>query len=189
MGMDLRLLRSDTAVLVVDVQERLLAAMAPDAAQSVVRRSADLVETARLLGLPVHHTEQYPQGLGPTAATVKSALTAAKAPPALSKTCFSALGAPEVLRWLNGVRARRVVVTGMEAHVCVYQTVRDLCLEGFLTHVPHDAICSRRAADHAAALEMIRAAGAQVTTTESVIFELLGSSEDPAFKELSRRLK
>lgn len=187
--MDSRLLRSETGLLVVDVQERLLAAMPPEGAARLVRQTVTLIHTARMLKLPVWCTEQYPKGLGPTVAEIKDALKEAGGAEPQEKHTFSAVGLPSLVPAMAARGCRRVVVTGMEAHVCVYLTARDLVLEGMITAVPHDACLSRRTEDHATALQMIRTAGALVTTTETTLFELLETCTDPAFKELSRRVK
>ena len=131
-----RLKRDDTAVLLVDMQERLAAAMDPEALERVVRRCAALVEGARALGLPLVVTEQYPKGLGPTLPWLREKLGEVRP---VEKLRFSALG-PDVRRQLG--QRPNVVVAGMETHVCVFQTVRDLADAGMRPVLCTDAVLS-----------------------------------------------
>lgn len=197
MSTDLRLHADSLALLVIDVQERLAAAMPDDALERCLRANEVLVETARALHIPVLVTEQYPKGLGPTHARLTARLDAFESPPArLAKTEFDALGNTEVEDALDHLvthdgdgAVRTLVVTGMESHVCVYQTVRSLVGGGFAVHVPYDATCSRDLDDRRVAMDLMRAAGAAVTTSETVLFELLGASTHPAFRPLSKMLR
>jgi nicotinamidase-related amidase len=184
--MDTRLFSHDTLLVVVDVQERLMAAMDPAAAASLSRNVSTLIHAAAAVKAPVICTEQYPKGLGPTVAEVKQALADA---PVMAKVDFSCVRHPGFLDALNTSRKRRVLVVGAEAHVCVALTARDLIQEGFIVSVPHDACLSRRAADHAAALDLMRQSGVAITTTETVALDWMGSSTHPAFKDISRRIK
>lgn len=187
--MDISLASSDTVLLVVDVQEKLVPAMAESARASLVQNVTTLVDGARLCGVPVMATEQYPKGLGPTVPQVAQALKEAGAANPLAKDCFSALGQSEVLPWLRKTGRHRVVVVGIEAHVCVTMTARDLLLEGLSVHIPHDAVLSRRLADHQHALSLLQQAGAAVTTTETVLFDWLRASSHPAFREISKKIR
>lgn len=187
--MDISLEPRDTVLLVVDIQEKLVPAMPPETGAAVVRNTVNLIAAAAAVGVPVMVTRQYPKGLGNTVPPVQEALDAHKTVTQLDKDCFSCLKHAEVLPWLNNTGRRRVLVTGMEAHVCVALTARDLVTEGFVTQVPHDACSSRRPADHAAALDLMRSGGVAITTTETVILDWLGAATHPAFKELSRRIK
>jgi nicotinamidase-related amidase len=187
--MDNRLDPLDTALMVVDVQVKLLGAMTENAASTLVKNVSNLVHGARQLGVPVLFTEQYPKGLGSTVPQVAEALKEAGATGPLVKDTFSALRQAEVLPALDTTRKRRVLVCGMEAHICVYLTARDLMEEGFQTHVAHDACLSRREADRAVALELMRQSGAFITSTETALFEWLQSAAHPAFKDISRRIR
>ncbi|HEX4337870.1 MAG TPA: isochorismatase family protein [Polyangiaceae bacterium] len=120
-----RLVPDKTAVIVVDIQERLTAAMPERRVADVVRATTVLVESARLLGAPVFATVQYTKGLGPMIASVATVLGAASVVP-VEKTQFSAADAPGFVDALKAARVTDVVVVGMETHVCVYQTARDL---------------------------------------------------------------
>lgn len=184
------LVPSQTALLVVDVQEKLLPAMhAPDAARML--RAIDLLlEAAQRMAIPVFVTEQYPAGLGPTVASLGARLGAmTPRPPVLPKTVFSALAPVEVAQGLADAGARSVVVVGVEAHVCVFMTARDLVRRGFHAHVPFDAVASRDPGCKAAALAALAAHGVTVTTTETVVFDLLGDAKNLHFRPLSRLVR
>ena len=178
-----QLKREDTALLVVDVQERLAAAMEPDAVAAMLGRLGALIEGARVLGLPIAVTEQYPKGLGHTVPSIRERLGDV---PVVEKLKFSALD--EAVRTRLSGR-RHVVVAGMETHVCVYQTVRDLVLEGRHPTVCMDAVLSRTAMDREAGLELARAAGATLSSVEAVLFDLLGAAGTAEFKRISAAVK
>jgi nicotinamidase-related amidase len=178
-----------TALLVVDVQEKFRPAM--PGFQSMVGGCVRLVHTFRLLGLPIVVTEQYPRGLGRTVAELQEALAlVAQAPvPAFEKTAFSAMGCPEAMERLRLAGSKCVVVCGIEAHVCVQQSVHDLLQVGYSTHVAVDAVESRRAVDRQTALERMSASGAILATAELVAFELLRDAKHPRFKEVQALYK
>ena len=173
-----RLGRNDTAILVVDMQERLAAAMAPDALALLIKRVATLIEGAKALGLPLVVTEQYPKGLGPTVGALREKLGEVKP---VEKLRFSAL-VESVRRQLAG--RKNVVVAGMETHVCVFQTVRDLVDAGLRPVVCVDAVLSRFAADREAGLQLSRDAGATLSSVEAVLFDLLVEAGTPEFKRI-----
>jgi nicotinamidase-related amidase len=178
-----RLDRDNTCVLIVDLQEKLLPAMHDGAACLAAARR--LLEGARLLGLPILATEQYPAGLGPTCPEVRGAWEDV-AP--VEKTRFSACVEP-LIEQLRATGRSQVVVAGVEAHVCVQLTVLDLLRLGFRPVVCADAITSRRVPDCQTAIERMRQAGAIVTTVESVLFEMLGEAGGDAFKSLLKIVK
>jgi len=185
----IRLRREDTSILFVDIQVRLAAAMPPEALDSALRAWVLLVEVAGRLRLPTAVSEQYPKGLGPTLPVLRESL-GKLAPPArfFEKLDFSAADQP-ILTQLLGQGRRSVIVVGMEAHVCVYQTARDLVTRGYQVHVPIDAVVSRRDLDYDAALRLYDRAGVVTTSTEAVVFDLLGRAEGEEFKALSRLIK
>jgi nicotinamidase-related amidase len=178
-----RLKRDDTAVLLVDMQERLAAAMDPQALERVVRRCAALLEGSKALGLPVVVTEQYPKGLGPTVPALRDRLGEVRP---VEKIRFSAL-VPDVRRQLGG--RPNVVVAGMETHVCVFQTVRDLVDAGMRPVVCTDAVLSRFATDREAGLQLARDAGATLSSVEAVLFDLLAEAGTLEFKRVSAAVR
>jgi len=173
---------TDTALLVVDVQEKLVPAIA--GRHEVVWNVRRLIDGAKILGMPVAATEQYPKGLGPTVPELAERLGAIP-----SKLTFSCLGCPEVFRELQRRGVHKVLVCGIEAHVCVQQTVLDLMANGWRVYVAADAVGSRREVDYRTALERMDAAGATVTTTEAALFEWCRVAGSPEFKQISRLAK
>jgi nicotinamidase-related amidase len=183
-----RLRPETTALLVVDVQEKLAAAMPPARVDTLVRNASILLDAASALGVRVLATEQYPKGLGPTVAALASRLQALGVAPA-AKVTFDACGDAGVSRALASASPRAVVVVGMETHVCVFQTVRELVRRGFEVHVPVDAVASRTEDNRAAGLALCERAGAVATTTETVAFDLVERAGTEAFKAISRLVK
>lgn len=172
-------------LLIVDVQEKLFPHV--DRASSLVEKLKLLVSGAKLLEMPVIATEQYPKGLGPTIQPLKELIGEGAFYPA--KTCFSSLGEEELRRHLFGAGREQFIVAGIEAHVCVLQTVRDLVELGKQVVVINDAISSRKAADLSSALAEMRDMGARLATTETVLFELLHDAKHPQFKAFSALIK
>ena len=177
-----------TLVLVVDVQEKLERAMPETAVVAVHRAGAILIEGAALLGARILATEQYPQGLGPTSAALADRLARVGAT-ILPKVELSAVDAPGFVEALDARPCSSVVVIGMETHVCIFQTVRDLTARGLDVHVPMDGVSSRREDHRAVGLDLCRAAGATITTSETVAFDWLRRASGDAFKALSKLIR
>ncbi|WP_438041066.1 isochorismatase family protein [Sorangium sp. So ce128] len=182
---------ADSAVIVIDVQEKLAGAMPAPQMDALTRAATVLIEAARRLGAAVIATEQYPAGLGPTVAPIAERLAQAGAP-VIPKMEFSACGSPEferALRTSTGRAPRAAIVVGVEAHVCVFQTVRDLAARGVLVQVPLDGVASRRDDHRLAGLDLCRAAGAIITTAETVVFDWLRIAGTDDFKQLSKLIR
>lgn len=170
------------ALMLVDWQERLFPAMDPERRDAALRAAENLVWLGRELGLPVLASEQYPQGLGPT-------LSSLDVTDAVPKTSFSALREPRFAERVDALGDRTWFVSGMETHICVAQTVRDLRARGADVCVVVDATLSRRDLDWHVGVEKMRQLGARVDTAEGVLFDWLGSAGGPLFKELQRRIR
>jgi isochorismate hydrolase len=173
--------RGKALLLVIDVQERLANAMPPAALATLTKNAAVLIRAARRLEIPVVATEQYPKGLGPTVPSLRDLLPADP----MTKMEFSCGASQPIAREILGTGRRQAIVVGMEAHVCVFQTVRDLLRKDFQVFVPRDAIVSRTEENRQVGLNLCERAGAVVTSTETVLFDLLGIAGTPEFKELS----
>lgn len=171
----------DTGLLVIDLQEKLVP-LIPHA-DVLLRNVAFLIEVARLLEVPVQATEQYPRGLGATVPEILSRLPEGKI---LDKTDFSCCALPAVARYYHLNARPRIVVVGIEAHVCVLQTVLDLLALDFRVYLPVDAVASRSNLDRDVAMRRLEQAGAILTTTETCAFEWVGGSRHPQFKEISK---
>ncbi|HUJ27994.1 MAG TPA: isochorismatase family protein [Myxococcales bacterium] len=181
----LSLEREQALLLVIDVQEKLARAMQPDARARVERNIVVLMKAARRLGLPIVGTEQYPKGLGHTVAVLRELMPDAP----MQKVEFSCGANKDIARHILGTARRQILVVGMEAHVCVFQTVRDLARGGFAVFVPEDAVLSRSETNRAVGLRLCEKAGAILTSTETALFDLLGSAGTPEFKELAPLIK
>ena len=178
-----RLLPASTVLFVVDVQEKLSAAMPADALERLVKNTNILLETAKILGMKVLASEQYPKGLGPTL----SSLALPNAP--MPKMTFDACSDLAIARALADSGAKDVVVVGMESHVCVFQTARELVKRGYTTHVVADAVTSRREENRVLGLSLCERAGAIVTPAETVAFDLLERAGTDAFKAVSKLVR
>ena len=179
-------LDADKAVLVViDIQERLVPAMPQKVYVRLLNTVAMLVEAAKLLGVAVVTTEQYPKGIGHTVAELADACS----DKVVEKVSFGCCGEPSFLTAIKETGRSQVIVTGMEAHVCVYQTVLGLLEDGYHVHLVRDAICSRGKIDFLAGVANAAQAGAVVTTAETVLFQLLKESTHDQFKAISKLVK
>jgi nicotinamidase-related amidase len=174
---------AESVLLLVDIQERLLGAMSDGDAARVVRVAETLLIGAAALDVPVVISEQYPRGLGATAAP----LLAHFGGHAVAKTVFDASAVPEIRSALEG--RRHVIVAGMEAHICVHQTVRGLKAEGFEVTVASDATCSRAKEHHRLAEGLWRDSGASVSCGEAILFDWLGKAGGDAFKTISKAIR
>lgn len=178
----------ECVILVIDAQEKLAAAMPPPQLAELVRAANVLLDAADLLGAKVIATEQYPAGLGPTIPPIAERLARARAVP-IEKVAFSACDSTDFERAFAASGARRAIVIGMETHVCVFQTVRELAARGVDVFVPIDGVASRRDDHRAAGIDLCRAAGATVTTMETVVFDWLRQAGTDAFKKLSKMIR
>jgi nicotinamidase-related amidase len=183
--------RDDAVLVVVDIQERLAGAM--ERREQVAAASCKLMQTAALLGVPIVVTRQYPKGLGDLDASVLVCATELAERGAqiahVDKLSFDCFGEPVFSAILADTQRRQLIVAGMESHICVTQTALSGLLGGYDVHVVADACCSRTAENHEVALARLRAAGAVVTTTESVLYELVGEAGTDEFRALLNIVK
>jgi len=176
--------RDHSLLLLVDVQERLVAAMAES--DSLISNCALLLKAASRLGVPVLASEQYPQGLGPTIPVLRDLLPQDAIH---AKTAFSCAKDQALAARLFGGARKQVVIVGIEAHVCVLQTALGLKAAGLAPSVVADATTSRKMASKAVALDRLRANGVEVVTSEMVVFEWLGRAATDEFRELSKLVR
>jgi len=173
---------TDTALLVIDVQEKLVPKIVEK--DRLIRNTAFLIDVFRALEMPVFATEQYPKGLGPTVPELAQRL-----PERLDKVVFSCAAIPRLIESLQRQGRPKVVLTGMETHVCVLNTALDLLTLGFRVYLAADAISSRSRFDDEIAFRRLEQAGAILTTVEMVAFETTHSSAHPAFKQISQLVR
>lgn len=179
----MRLRPEHSVLVVIDLQDKLLAAM-PHAAD-LVRNAGFLIDVAHLLDIPVLATEQYPQGLGPTTATIAARLRG-ETP---AKKEFSCCAGASFRESLVKLGRREFVLVGMETNVCVLQTALDLLEEGYRVFIPADGVKARFPLDHEAAMRRMEKAGAVPGTVETFAFEWLVTADHPRFKEVSRLIR
>ncbi len=176
--------RNNTLFLIIDIQEKLANVM--KARDEVVKNCLHLIELSKLLRIPVIVTEQYPKGLGPTVKEIKEHLSDYKT---VEKMTFSCCEEPVFLNEVKSFNRKSIVITGMETHICVLQTCIGLLKEGFYVHIVRDAVCSRTKENWKTGIEFMRDAGAVITCTETVLFQLLKIAGTEEFKTISKRIK
>ncbi|KUO75852.1 MAG: hydrolase [Desulfosporosinus sp. BRH_c37] len=177
------LIGEETVLLVIDIQERLVPAM--KYGEQVIQNTNILISLAQKLGVPIVVTEQYPKGLGKTVSEVRNNLEESLT---YEKMTFSGCTS-EVTTALKGLGRKKIIITGMETHVCVFQTVRDLLVDGYQVFVVGDAVCSRTKGNYLNGLSLMSSMGAVVTNTETVFFDLMKQAGTPLFRELSKLIK
>lgn len=175
---DWRLTPQNTALVVIDVQEKLMNVM-PRRAE-LIGAIQRLMGAARVLNLPTLVTAQYIKGLGPVCPEIMEATPGIQP---IEKTAFSCCGSEEFMRAVKDLRRQRLLLCGIEAHVCVQQTAIDL-MKDYFVYVAADAVCSRHEIDYPVAIERMRDCGAVITTVESAVFELLREAGTEQFKQI-----
>jgi nicotinamidase-related amidase len=177
--------RGEAGLVVVDVQEGFRPVI--DGFADVARNCGLLAQGFGVLGAPVLVSEQYPKGLGHTVAEVAEALPAGT--PVVEKLRFSAVGVEDFDEAVAATGLRRWVVCGIEAHVCVNQTVHDLLARGHEVHLAADAVSSRTPENRRVGLERCVQAGARLTSAETCLFEMLEVAGTPEFKAISKLVR
>ncbi len=173
-----------SALILIDVQGRLAHMMHKE--QRLFKQINIMTAAAKLLDLPIFWLEQYPQGLGETVAEIKQHLGGYQR---YEKITFSSCGDSRFLDDLQSSGKRQLIVTGIETHVCVYQTVLDLLQAEFQVAINQDAVSSRTHANKKLGLARMQQGGALITSTEMILFELMRTAAHPQFKQVSKLLK
>jgi nicotinamidase-related amidase len=175
---------TNTVLLIIDVQEKLVRVMHDK--DSLLSNLQKLIEGIQVMGIPVIVTEQYPQGLGPTVPEITNLISGFSP---ISKTCFSCWDSDDFRNKLEQLNRKQVLISGIEGHVCVYQTARDLVSRGYETYFITDTISSRTPENRQLSFKMMKQRGAYISGTETVLFELLKSAGSDQFKKISRIVK
>lgn len=173
----------DAVLMIIDIQEKLVPTM--KYGHEVIKSTNVLIETAETFDMPIVITEQYTKGLGKT---VENLNLAPEKSNYFEKMAFCGL-TPEVEDFLRSTHRKSIIITGMETHICVYQTVRDLLMKGYHVYVARDGVCSRTKANFKNGLALMAEMGAVVSNTETLMFDLLKVSGTPEFKKLSKLIK
>ncbi len=176
--------KDDSLLVIIDVQDKLAKVM--KRRQSVISNISHLIEMSKLLSIPIVLTEQYPKGLGITVEEIISSLPEYKP---IEKMSFNCCDDENFINVVKGYGKRKVILTGMETHICVLQTAIGLMEKGYHVHVISDAVCSRSEDNWKVGLEFMRDAGAVITCTETVLFQNLKTAGTEEFKTIIKKIK
>lgn len=180
----MRIYAEDTAALVIDFQEKLVPAIADH--DEIVAKSATLIKGLRELGVPMAVTQQYTKGLGETIPAIGEALGDFTP---MEKTSFSALGCEAFADWVKAQGKKTILVCGVEAHICVLQSIIDLLREGYRVFIVADCVGSRMVYNKEYAIQRAVQEGAFVTTCEGALYEMVQGAGTPHFKAISKLTK
>lgn len=176
--------KEDSLLFIIDIQDRLVPVM--EHGKKVIKNNVILIETSKELKMPIIITEQYPRGLGSTVLEIGEKID--NNTKIFEKLSFTAY-IDEVKQELEKSGRNKVIITGMETHVCVFQTVRDLLDNGYEVFIVRDGVSSRKKDNFLNALELMKTMGAVIMDTETIIFDLLKTAGTPEFKALSNLIK
>ena len=180
----MRILRENTAGLIIDLQESLFPHMQNK--EQLLNRHLILCKGLRQLNIPIMVAQMYSKGLG---ATIPPVLEALEHISHLEKNSFSCLDEPLIVEALSALQKKIIIIAGIEAHICVLQTVLDLLENGYVPVVIEDCISSRKESDKSIAIKRMRSSGAIISTTESILFELCRFAGSAEFKAISGLIK
>lgn len=175
--------REESTIMIIDIQERLVAAM--NRKDQVINNAKILIQCAKVMDIPIIYTEQYPKGLGHTIEELSQIIEDGQR---FEKVDFSAY-TEDVKGALEKANRKKIIIIGMETHVCVYQTVRDLLLNGYEVFVVNDGVASRTEENYLNGLDIMQKMGAVITNTEMVVFDLLKRAGTDEFKTMSKLIK
>lgn len=175
--------KEESLILVIDIQDRLKGAM--EQGDRVVKNTKILLEASKLMDVPVLFTEQYPKGLGHTAEEILEVLGEVEV---FEKSSFTGC-IDGVNSRLHDLGRKKIIIVGMETHVCVLQTCRDLISKGYTVHIAKDGVASRTRENYKNALGMMRDMGAVISNTETILFDLLKRAGTEEFKFISKMIK
>jgi nicotinamidase-related amidase len=180
----MRILKEDSAAVVVDIQERLLPHI--HSGDIILANCLKLIAGLKILSIPVVITQQYTRGLGPTVPSVINLFPEFRH---VEKVTFSCCGEPAFDKEIERLSKKNIILCGIETHVCVLQTCLDLLATGKIPVVVEDCVSSRKANDKSVAIERMRQEGAVITTFESLLFELTRQAGNDIFKSISSIVK
>lgn len=175
--------REETVLFVVDIQEKLVPAMKEK--DKVVKNNNILITAAKEMNFPIVATEQYPKGLG---RTIPELLPLIGEENIFAKNSFTAY-TQDVKEKLEFLGRKKILITGMETHICIFQTVRDLIKDGYQVYLAKDAICSRDEENYQNGLDLCKSLGSVITNTETAVYDLLKVSGTPEFKTILKLIK
>jgi len=176
--------RDETALIIIDVQEKLFERV--EDGDRIADSICKLIRFANILGIPIILTEQYPEGLGPTIHRIRELIPNVKP---IEKIEFSCMASREFRRRLSEINVKNLVLTGIEAHICVAQTAIEAITSGYKVYVVYDAISSRHRDDKAIAIERMKQHGVYMVTSEMLMYEVLRRAGTPEFKEILKLVR
>lgn len=179
--------RDDSVLVIIDIQQRLSAAMPEKIVQKVIADTSLLIQSATLLNIPIIVSEQYSKGLGKTVSELSTLL--AKTSQVVDKYCFSCASNEEFSTALAALNKKQVILAGMETHICVVQTAIELLKQEYQVFIATDAMCSRKISHHQNAIQRMQHAGCVTTNSESISFEWLRDAKHVHFKAISKLIK
>ena len=175
----------NTALAVIDMQGKLCGLVHEN--EKVLVHIKHFIKAAEAFEMPIIWSEQAPEKIGVTVESISQLLNPLTQP--IHKHSFSCYGSPSYVETLQKINRRQIIITGIETHVCIYQTVRDLHSHGYEVHLIADAVSSRQEFDHTMAIARMRAEGIIISTTEMAMCELLKTAKHPKFKEIIVHIK
>lgn len=178
------LTKKDAVLVLIDIQGKL--ARIVDKSEEVIQNIANVIQGAKVLGVPVLWLEQYPQGLGKTVEEISQFLTDEKP---IEKITFSAYRTPEFVEALEATGRKKVLIAGIEAHICVYQTTADLLENGYEVEVLADCVSSRTELNREIGIEKMKQYGAKISSVEMALFEMKQIAKGDDFKAISKIIK
>ncbi|KGR91390.1 isochorismatase [Ureibacillus massiliensis 4400831 = CIP 108448 = CCUG 49529] len=176
--------KEDTVLVLIDIQGKL--ARIVDKSEFVIQNIANVVQGAKVLGLPILWLEQYPKGLGPTVEEIAQHLDGQQP---IEKITFSAYDTPEFVEQLEATGRKKVLLAGIETHICVYQTAAQLLFKGYEVEVLADCVSSRTSLSSEIGLQKMVQIGAKVSTVEMALFEMQQIAKGDEFKSISKIIK
>ncbi len=176
----------NSMLVIIDMQEKLIKVMEKEIIDKVIKNIIALIEVSKILNIPIILTEQYPKGLGPTIEEIKTVLPSYNP---IEKITFSAFGEEKFIQVLKEKKREKILLTGIETHVCIWQTSLDFIMSNYTVFLPKDAVCSRKKLDWETGIDLIKSAGGIITTTETVIFQILKKAGTQEFKKIINFIK
>lgn len=183
----MRLDRTQAVLLLVDMQERLLPVIHDW--PHILENAQRLLRATHILGMPALVTEQYPRGLGPTVASLRTTIEQTHGGTAFEKLTFSAMGSEVFRKALEALGRRQILLAGVETHVCVFQTAQELLANGYQVSLLTDAVSSRSPNNRDVGIRRMSADGAALSSTEMALFELLRQAGNDEFRAISRLVR
>ncbi|GAB6071981.1 isochorismatase family protein [Venenivibrio stagnispumantis] len=176
--------KEDVALIIIDIQDKLASVM--EEREKVINNTVHLIELSKMMNIPISLTEQYPKGLGKTVPEIQQVLPEYNP---IEKLSFNCCNESDFENKIKQINRKKLILTGMETHICVLQTALELLKMGYIVHIVADAVCSRSKENKEIALRLLQDAGTVITCTETILFQILKVAGTEEFKIISKRIK